>query len=486
MASLIITIFSSLSALCQTYKVVDTGVHEFYGDSTIISVPKPGDPFYGQDAAYQGNEPSYVNNGDGTVTDNVTGLMWQKDMGAKISYSAAFTKADTMTLGGFTDWRVPTIKELYSLILFTGRSGGTASVRKYIDSAYFNQPIGNTAIGEREIDAQTWSSTQYKGLTMAGDSTVFGVNFIDGRIKGYPKYQPGSGNTTPNTMYFRMVRGNFSYGINKFVNNGDGTIADNATGLMWQQADDGVARDWKSSLAYAENLTLASYSDWRLPNAKELQSIVDYTRSPSSTNSPAIDPLFSTTSIKDPNGTAGQYPYFWTSTTHLDGVNPYSPAVYIAFGKAQGKMNSTLLDVHGAGAQRSDPKYGNAADYPQYMGPQGDVRYVFNYVRCVRSSSRSTGAVEQQSSPSGFVLDQNFPNPFNPTTAVTYELTVTSRVRLVIYDMLGRELTVLKNEQMPRGTYTVTWNAADMPTGTYFCSLTTGSFSQTRRMMLMK
>jgi hypothetical protein len=156
---------------------------------------------------------------------------------------------------------------------------------------------------------------------------------------------------------------------------------------MWQKADDGIARDWENALSYAEGITLAGKSDWRLPNAKELQSIVDYTRCPKITNSPAIDPVFATTSILDPDGVAGQYPYFWTSTTLLDGVNPNN-AVYIAFGKAQGKMNGVLYDVHGAGAQRSDPKSGIIASYPQYFGPQGDVRYVYNYVRCVRNITK--------------------------------------------------------------------------------------------------
>ena len=133
------------------------------------------------------------------------------------------------------DWRVPTIKELYSLILFTGRVAGATAITMFIDTDYFNQPLGDPDLGEREIDAQTWSSTQYAGLTMNGDSTVFGVNFVDGRIKGYPKFQPGSSNTIPRTMYFRMVRGNPSYGINEFIENDDGTISDLATGLMWQK-----------------------------------------------------------------------------------------------------------------------------------------------------------------------------------------------------------------------------------------------------------
>ena len=372
----------------KRYPIVDTGVKEFYNSSAEIPAPAAGNAFYGQDATYRENQPSYTDNGEGTVTDNVTGLMWQKNMGTKISFANAAIKADTLTLGGYSDWRIPTIKELYSLILFTGKVSGANAITKFIDTEYFDQPLGNSSTGEREIDAQTWSSTQYRGLTMRGDTGVFGVNFIDGRIKGYPKYKPGSGNSIPNTMYFRMVRGNTEYGTNDFTDNMDGTISDAATGLMWQKADDGKARDWENALSYAENLSLAGYSDWRLPNAKELQSIVDYSRCPSVTNSAAIHPFFSTTSMTDPSGASGQYPYFRTSTTHHDGINPNSSAVYIAFGKAQGKMNGELMDVHGAGAQRSDPKSGNPSDYPQYFGPQGDVRYVFNFVRCVRNISK--------------------------------------------------------------------------------------------------
>jgi hypothetical protein len=305
-------------------------------------------------------------------------------MGTKISFNDAFTKAENSNLADYTDWRVPTIKELYSLILFTGSVQGESAITLFIDTNYFNQPLGNTSIGEREIDAQTWSSTAYVGRTMNNDETVFGVNFIDGRIKGYPTYKPSSGNA--NTMYFRMVRGNTDYGINNFVDNGDGTISDLATGLMWQQSDDGIARDWENALTYAESLNLGGKSDWRLPNAKELQSIVDYSRSPQTTNSPAINYIFETTIITDPNGNLGQYPYFWTGTTHLDGANPYANAVYIAFGEGQGVLNGNLMDVHGAGCQRSDPKSGNIDNYPQFFGPQGDVRYVYNYVRCVRNN----------------------------------------------------------------------------------------------------
>jgi len=137
---------------------------------------------------------------------------------------------------------------------------------------------------------------------------------------------------------------------------------------------------WKDALEYAENLNLNGYNDWRLPSAKELQSIVDYSRSPQATKSAAIDPLFSTSEIEDPRGGIN-YPFFWSATT----FGPGDQAVYLSFGEALGKMFGEILDVHGAGAQRSDPKNGLEADFPKYHGPQGDMRRVYNYVRCVRT-----------------------------------------------------------------------------------------------------
>ena len=389
----VIVAFISLGVMVQggtkqsqlTYRIVDTGVDAYYDNTNVISKPVPGEPFFGQDAQYRINSPSYTDNGDGTITDNITGLMWQKTMGDKMPFADASRRARESDVGGYHDWRVPTIKELYSLILFTGKVRGQRAIKPFIDTRYFDQPLGDPRAGEREIDAQTWSSTEYVGRTMRNDKTVFGVNFIDGRIKGYPKIKPRTGQ--PNKMYFRFVRGNPDYGKNKFADNGDGTVTDLASGLMWQKADNGTGLDWERALKYAENLTLGGHKDWRLPNAKELQSIVDYSRSPQTSHSAAIDPVFETTPIKDPEGNR-QFPYFWTSTTHLDGRNPGDSAVYIAFGNAQGVMHGRLMDVHGAGAQRSDPKSGNPADYPEYFGPQGDLRNVFNFVRCVRTVSQ--------------------------------------------------------------------------------------------------
>ena len=364
-----------------TYKIVDTNQNDFYNDLTIIIEPSKGDDYYGQDASYVGYQASYTNNDDGTITDHVTNLMWAKSLNEKMTYEEAMIYAENATLAGYNDWRIPSIKELYSLIQFDGIVKGEEAVELFIDTTYFEQPLGDTSLGEREIDAQTWSSTKYVGVTMNGDETIFGVNFVDGRIKGYPTFNKAT--QSENKMYFRLVRGNEDYGKNVFQDNGDGTITDLATGLTWQQSDSSNTYDWKGALNYAENLELAGFDDWRLPNAKELQSIVDYNKSLETTQSAAIDDLFDATIIKDYNGN-DNYGYYWTSTTHLDGINPYTSAVYIAFGEAQGIINDTLYDVHGAGAQRSDPKSGSTTDYPDSFGPQGDIRYVYNLVRCVR------------------------------------------------------------------------------------------------------
>jgi hypothetical protein len=88
--------------------------------------------------------------------------------------------------------------------------------------------------------------------------------------------------------------------------------------------------------------------------------------------------------------------------------------------------------------------------------------------------------------PSEFALRQNYPNPFNPSTVVSYQLPVASKVRLIVYDLLGREVAKLLDEVKEPGTYSVTWDAAGLASGVYFYSLQAASFVQTRKMMLLK
>ncbi|WP_236546715.1 Lcl domain-containing protein [Psychromonas sp. L1A2] len=371
------TVASNSNKETYIYQVVDTAQTTFYSNNSVIADPSERERFFGQDASFIINSPSYTNNNDGTITDNVTQLMWQQRLTKKLSYQEALEAVKGFNLGGHSDWRIANVKELYSLIQFTGSVKGESAITPFIDTDYFQQPLGDVNQGEREIDAQVWSSTEYVSTTMKGDKTVFGVNFVDGRIKGYPKFNPRT--KEPNKMYFRFVRGNEGYGENHFVDNNDGTITDTATGLMWQTADSDKGMNWQDALTYSNNLTLGGHDDWRLPNAKELQSIVDYSRSPATSNSAAIDSVFKASTIKNEAGEK-DYPYYWSSTTHLDGPVPEKNAVYIAFGKSLGQMRGSIMDVHGAGAQRSDSKTGEAMS----RGPQGDMIRVNNYVRSVR------------------------------------------------------------------------------------------------------
>lgn len=390
---------SSQSSSVTAKKIVipSTAQISCYNNTNLIICPSESAEFFEQDAQQPNTSLKYKDNGDGTITDEISGLTWIKSMGQKMSYADALANATSVNTAGYTDWRLPSIKELYSLINFQGHFNisATKSV-PFIDTKYFDfqydtsgENIGSddrTDKGtDRWIDVQNWSATKYVGTTMGGDQTVFGVNFADGRIKGYPQFEPGSNNTIPRTMYVRYVRGNTNYGKNMFSKSESGlSVIDKWSGLTWQQTDDGKTRNWQQSLSYCKDLSLDGYTDWRLPNVKELQSIVDYTKSPQIQQKGSIDEVFNLTN---------QQSYFWSSTTILDGPDDVAgdKAVYIAFGEAKGYVsmppdspNKVLVDVHGAGAQRADPKDGNPAEFSQGFGPQGDDIRIYNYVRCVR------------------------------------------------------------------------------------------------------
>ncbi|UPW19955.1 DUF1566 domain-containing protein [Agarivorans sp. TSD2052] len=350
------------------FNLADTGQVNCLGnDGAVINCPVAGEDYFGQDAQYSGNPFSFTDNNDGTVSDNITGLMWQQIPDNRgLSYQDAVDYCNDLALAGYSDWRVPSTKELFSLSDF---SIGWP----YLDTSYFG--LAGSVVSK---DEQYWTEV-YVGSTIAGpDSAAFGVNHGSGHIKAYAADVSGQmGN------YVRAVRGD-RYGVNQFVNNDDGTITDRATGLMWAQQDSGYGMNWQEALAYATDSTLASYTDWRVPNIKELHSIVDYTHSPSTQNEvdlgPAIDTdFFDITELRDDETVYDKdYGYFWSSTSAYFGSDSqeYYYAWYVAFGTASdGEGN----DFHGAGGVRFDTKYQGGA-----LG-EGGERY-YNYVRLVRDA----------------------------------------------------------------------------------------------------
>jgi hypothetical protein len=481
-----------LSGAGQNYKIVGTGQTNSYNNSGIIAVSNAGQAFFGQNSNYPGNIPSYKDNGDGTITDNVTGLMWEKTTDKtgdgvinyydKKTYAEALAGASGCKTGGFTDWRLPTIKEQYSLIMYYGAEANPTATSQgtavpFINTNYFTFGYGDLNSGshggtsnERLIDAQYATSTLYVSTTMNGQATMFGVNFADGRIKGYPS-------TNQKKYYVLYVRGNTAYGKNDFKDNGDGTITDNATGLMWMQNDNGSAILWENALSYAENFSYAGFSDWRLPDAKELQGLLDYSRSPSTTNSAAINPLFNCTQITNEAG-AADYPFYMSSTT-FSSQTPTNgtDACYICFGRAMGYMSTYggWVDVHGAGAQRSDPKTGNPANYPTGFGPQGDAIRIYNYVRLVRNTSVNTAANEILRNESVNI----YPNPAQNSVTVS---SVSELKTISVYSATGKKML----EQFPNQmNYTI--NTSQFINGIYFIrTVSTDGKSEVNKLVISK
>lgn len=250
----------TVSAFTPTSRLSDTGQTDDYTAT------------FGEDSDYTINPPLYTPNDDGTVTDNVTGLMWQQqDDDTTRTWGEATTYCTDLTLTGYTDWRLPNNNELATII----------------DYGADNPPIDITAFPGTNT-SEYWSSA----TSALSPSHAWYGEFIRGEFSIEIKTE---------SYYVRCVRGEpLSFG--NFNDNGDSTISDSVTGLMWQKTNGG-GMNWEAALTYCEGLGLAGHSDWRLPNIKDLASIVDYTKS-----SPAIDTSYFP-------GTSQVY--YWTSTTNV-------------------------------------------------------------------------------------------------------------------------------------------------------------------------
>jgi len=264
---------------------------------------------FGEDNDYTINPLSFKDNGDGTISDETTLLMWQQeDDGTKRNWSNAGSYCSSLNLVGQNDWRLPETIELISILDY----GRTAPP---IDSTIFT----NTKT------ADYWAAR----LISSNNNAAW-------HVSGYGNVR---GNTITSTAYVRCVRG--TYPTFSLTDNGDMTINQEKTGMIWQKADSVTNKNWEAALNYCEGLSLASKNDWRLPNIKELFSIVD-----NSTSAPAINSTYFQN-----NGS-----FYLSSTT-----NVYTTSGAQVLQKAWGVT------------------FGNYGDF-------NDVyKTGYNYVRCVRS-----------------------------------------------------------------------------------------------------
>jgi Protein of unknown function (DUF1566) len=235
---------------------------------------------FGEDVDYTINAPSFTNNGNGTITDNVTGLMWQQTDGGEMTVESAATYVTALRLGGYSDWRLPTAHEGFSILNHQN-----------------NNPALNTTYFTTTAAEYWWTSN-----AQANDATKIWCTNAGGGIGNHPKLETISAGGVKK-FHVRAVRNvNASTTVaNQFTDNADGTVKDNLTGLTWQKVPNTSTLTWEQALVYAEGLTLGSASDWRLPNIKELESINDERLVNPSVNST----IFSTIGTKN----------YWSSTT---------------------------------------------------------------------------------------------------------------------------------------------------------------------------
>jgi hypothetical protein len=213
---------------------------------------------FGEDSDYtttpSANPQSFTDNGDGTITDNVTGLMWQKADAGEMTWENSVNNASAQTTGGYSDWRLPNPHELMSL---------------------FNYETGNPAMNATYFPPASPSAEYWWSRDVFGTSTtnVWCVN-SGGGVGPKPKAETVSagGTLRYHARYVRLAQNNMTH---NYVNNLDCTITDTDTSLMWTQMPS-TAMTWEAALAWAEGLTLGGYNDWRMPNIKELQTLTDY------------------------------------------------------------------------------------------------------------------------------------------------------------------------------------------------------------------
>lgn len=207
----------------------------------------------------------------------------------------------SLAIGGYTDWRLPHVMELMSIVDY----GKTAPM---INEIYFPGT---------DSSSYYWASTT---CTLDYTSCRWSVRFNTGRVINWSDFNP---------FYVRCVRGQ-EYQGPILTDNGDGTVTDTSSGLMWQQGESNTMT-WEPALTYCEELSLAGYSNWHLPNIKELRSIVDSTKG---------NPAISTTYF--PNVYAYNfitseyyYPNYWSSTTSSD-LHNYALNVSFVHGQVGG------------------------------------------------------------------------------------------------------------------------------------------------------
>jgi len=182
-------------------------------------------------------------------------------------------------------------------------------------------------------------------------------------------------------------------------------------------------------------------------------------------------------------GVDGHFKFAWINR---DAPNP---EFLYRTGYLNGSLVQTpIVEMYGAGIF-PDEVYGGRAGYritssdscfAVFEGPNGVTAYG------VSGCTPPVTSVENDEIPVSYSLSQNYPNPFNPSTSISFEIPQSGFVKLVVYDMLGKEVATLLNEEKTAGAYEVNFNVRNLASGIYFYTINAGNFTSTKKMILMK
>jgi len=269
------------------YKVKKTGLIKSYSNSGDLVT----DGSVMDDGYYQtGITPLYTrDNTSDIVLDKVTTLQWQDNEVVTLNADDAISYCNTLTLGGYDDWRLPAVKELQSLVDLSKAKNiaDYATSTDYLYDTIFKSVSGGAY----------WSS----------ESIVNYMYTYHWSVDFYADSGKTNGSDDSRMLDVRCVRGS-TQTISSFSRNDAlETVEDNATRLMWQDNSDTTGantsdnwKNWEYAVNYCSNLSLGGFDDWRLPSINELLSLVDYSR-----RTPAISVIFENLS-----GTI-----YWSSTS---------------------------------------------------------------------------------------------------------------------------------------------------------------------------
>lgn len=339
---------------------------------------------FGEDHDYSINPPKLKLYSPGVVYDSVTTFMWQQGDGGEMTWQQAKRYCDTLTLGGFNDWAMPNPYEAFTIL---------------------NHQNPNPAV-DIKLFSKTGAEYWYTSVEQANDTTKVWVTNAGGGIGNHPKSETISAGGTKkfHVRAMRYTTNPVTY-TERFIDNKNGTVTDNLTDLMWIQVPNAATSTWEDAILLSEFNTTAGYTDWRLPNIKELHSLNDEKRVLPSVNTTAFPGL--------------PQSKFWSSTTL---PNQSTKAWY----------------------------YDN-----QYGITTYDLKSVTHYVMMVRNAD-AVSSVQNQPSPNNLKL---YPNPFKEGL-----LFIPSQVRWIeVRNMSGQLMlksavdNVMELAVLPSGNYTISY-----------------------------